>query len=319
MDRADIDILVDVATRFHQHGQTQAVIARELGLDPSTISRYLKRARDEGIVHIEIRRPSCLHVDLGRELADRFGLARALVVADDDDGTGTSVTRAAADYLNTLFTTGARLGLSFGRMPSAVIHALPTGTVSGLDISLLLGGFNVAMAGIQGYEMARHVASLYPHSRIHYLQAPLLVDSAEIRNVLLSDSSIQAALNAATRCEIALVGIGNLDDTAPLVRYGHLSAEDRRRLVQCGAVGDVCARFFDAEGAPVVDLDGRLIAIERDQLAHIPTVVAVAIGPEKYAAIQGALRTGYIDVLVTDETTAQQIGRLAATGRGSGD
>ena len=307
MDRSEVDILVDVATRFHQHGQTQARIARELGLDPSTISRYLKRARDEGIVRVEIRRPSCLHVDLGRELADRFGLARAVVVADDD-GTGASVARAAADYLNSLFTRGARLGLSFGRMPSAVIHALPTGTVSGLDISLLLGGFNVAMAGIQGYEMARHVASLYPHSRIHYLQAPLLVDSADIRDALLSDSSIQAALKAATLCEIALVGIGNLDDTAPLVRYGHLSTENRRRLVRSGAVGDVCARFFDAAGGPVVDLDHRLIAIEREQLARIPTVVAVAVGPDKYAAIRGALQTGYIDVLVTDETTAQQLG-----------
>lgn len=307
MDRSDVDVLVDVATRFHNHGQTQAQIARELRLDPSTISRYLKRARDEGIVRVEIRRPSYLHVDLGRELADRFHLARAVVVTDD--GTGTAVARAAANYCNSLFTNGTRLGLSFGRMPSAVIHALPTGTVSGLDVSLLLGGFNVAMAGIQGYEMARHVASLYPHSRIHYLQAPLLVDSAEIRHALLSDSSIQAALRAATRCELAVVGIGNLNDSAPLVRYGHLSTQDRQRLARSGAVGDVCARFFNAQGEPVVDLDNRLVAIEREQLTRIPTVVAVATGPDKYAAIRGALHTGYIDVLVTDEATAQHLGR----------
>jgi len=52
-----------------------------------------------------------------------------------------------------------------------------------------------------------------------------------------------------------------------------------------------------------------LIAIEREELARIPTVVAVAAGPEKYAAIQGALRTGYVDILVTDETTAQELVR----------
>lgn len=308
MDTADVDVLIDVATRFHNQRQTQARIARELGLDPSTISRYLKRARDEGIVRVEIRRPSHLHLDLGRELADRFHLARAVVAANAGEGnTDATVASAAADYLNSLFTNGARLGLSFGRMPAAVIHALPAGTVSGLDISLLLGGFNVAMAGIQGFEMARHMASLYPHSRIHYLQAPLLVDSADIRRVMLSDSSIRAALDAASTCELALVGIGNLSDSAPLVRYGHLSVEDRQCLLQSNAVGDICARFFGANGEPVMDLDNRLVAIEREQLARIPTVVAVARGSDKYAAIRGALQTGYIDVLVTDEATAHAL------------
>ena len=72
-----LELLVELASRFYLRGQTQAQIARDLGLDPSTISRHLKRARDEGIVRIEIRRPQGLHADLGRELADRFRLRRA--------------------------------------------------------------------------------------------------------------------------------------------------------------------------------------------------------------------------------------------------
>jgi deoxyribonucleoside regulator len=308
MDNADVDFLVDLATRFYLHGQTQAGIARDLGVDPATVSRHLKKARDEGIVHVEIRRPRRLHMDLGRELADRFGLKRAVVVANDDGGSS-AVASAAADYFGSLLTNGARLGLSFGRMLSAMMPLLPPGTVSDLDISMLLGGFGRAMPGIQGHELARHIASLYPRSRTHYLQAPLLVDSPDIRLAMLQDGSIKAALQAAANSELALVGIGNLDDSAPLIRYGHLSAEDRKRLLQSGAVGDVSARFFDIKGKPAADLDDRLIAIEREDLARIPTVVAVAAGPEKYAAIRGALRTGYVDVLVTDEMTAKELVR----------
>jgi len=301
-----VELLVELASRFYLRGQTQAEIARDLGLDPSTISRHLKRARDEGIVRIEIRRPQGLHADLGRELADRFRLRRAVVVADSDD-TNATVAGAAAEYLGTLLTNGTRLALSFGRMPSAVVHALPAGTVSGLEISLLLGGFGVARAGIQGHELARHVASLYPRSRVHYLHAPLMVDSPDIKQAMLRDGSIRAALAAAANSELALVGIGSLSEDAPLVRYGDLSADDRDRLLRAGAVGDICARFFRADGQPVMDLDDRMMAIERAELAAIPTVVAVAAGPEKYAAIRGALRTGYVDVLVTDEMTAQDI------------
>ncbi len=306
MDTADIEFLVDLATRFYVLGQTQARIARDLGVDPATVSRQLKKARDEGIVRIEIRRPRRLHVDLGRALADRFGLKRAVVVAKDDGGSS-AVASAAADYFSSVLTNGVRLGLSFGRMLSAMVPLLPAGTVSNLDISMLLGGFGRAMPGIQGHELARHIASLYPHSRIHYLQAPLLVDSPDIRQAMLRDGSIKAALQTAANSELALVGIGNLDDSAPLVRYGHLSTEDRRRLLQSGAVGDVSARFFDIQGEPVKVLDDRLIAIEREALSRIPTVVAVAAGPEKYAAIQGALLSGYVDVLVTDETTAKEL------------
>lgn len=310
MDRSDIDFLVDLATRFYLLGQTQARIARELGVDPATVSRNLKKARDEGIVRIEVHRPRSLLVDLGRELAARFAIKRAVVVANEEGGHG-PVAAAAAEYFGSLLTNGARVGLSFGRMLSAIVPLLVAGTVSDLDISMLLGGFGRAMPGIQGHELARHLASLYPHSRIHYLQAPLLVDSPDIRQAMLRDGSIRAALQAAAAAELAVVGIGNLADSAPLIRYGHLNMEDQRRLVQSGAVGDVSARFFNIWGEPVIVLDDRLIAIEREDLARIPTVVGVAAGPEKYAAIQGALRSGYVDVLVTDEATAKVLVQAA--------
>lgn len=310
MDKTDIDFLVDLATRFYVLGQTQARIARDLDVDPATVSRHLKKARDEGIVRIEIRRPRNLHVDLGRELAECYAIKRAVVVAKEDGGSS-AVAAAAADYFSGILTNGTRLGLSFGRMLSAMIPLLPAGIVSELDISMLLGGFGRAMPGIQGHELARHIASLYQHSRIHYLQAPLLVDSPDIRQAMMRDGSIKSALQTAANTEMALVGIGNLEDSAPLIRYGHLSAEDQKRLLQAGAVGDVSARFFDINGEPVSVLDDRLIAIERENLAQIPTVIAVAAGPEKYAAIQGALRTDYVNVLITDEATAQELVQAA--------
>ncbi|HVB75970.1 MAG TPA: sugar-binding domain-containing protein [Ktedonobacteraceae bacterium] len=310
MEKADIDFLIDLATRFYVLGQTQARIARDLDVDPATVSRHLKKARDEGIVRVEIRRPRSLHIDLGRELAECYGIKRAVVVANEDGGIS-AVAAAAADYFSSILTNGARLGLSFGRMLSAMVPLLPAGIVSELDISMLLGGFGRAMPGIQGHELARHITSLYQHSRIHYLQAPLLVDSPDIRQAMMRDGSIRAALEAAANTEMALVGIGNLADTAPLIRYGHLSVEDQKRLLQSGAVGDVSARFFNIHGEPVSVLDDRLIAIDRENLARIPTVIAVAAGPEKYAAIQGALRTGYVNVLITDESTAQELVRAA--------
>ena len=300
------DVLVDLATRFYLAGESQVEIARALGLDASTISRYLKRARDEGIVHVEIQRPRSLHGDLALELAAAYGLKKAVVVAGDPGpAANEAVAKAAADCLNSLLLNGMRLGLSWGRMLSAAIHRLPAGIVSGLDVSLLHGGMGRGGAGIQGHELARHLASLHPHSRVHYLHAPVLVDSADIKAAMLRDGSIRAALESAASSQVALVGIGTLDESAPLIRDHHISPRDRQRLIGAGAVGDVSTRFFNAAGEPVHVLDERLIAIEWEQLKSIPMVIGMAAGLEKRAAILGALRSGCLDVLVTDESSAR--------------
>jgi deoxyribonucleoside regulator len=306
-----MEMLMDLATRFYLTGQTQVDIARSLGLDPSTVSRYLKRARDEGIVRIEIQRPRARNDDLALELSGQFRLKRAVVVAGGGAGAAVAVPRAAADHINSLLLNGMRLGLSWGRMLSAAIHTMSPGTVTDLDVTMLHGGVGSAGAGIQGHELVRHLGSLHPRSRVHYLQAPVLVDSPDIKQAMLRDRSIRAALEAAASCELALVGIGTLDDTAPLIRYGHISPQDRERLIEAGAVGDTCTRFFTPEGEPVHVLDDRLIAIESDQLKRVPTVVAMAVGTDKRDAILGVLRAKCISTLITDEQTAREVLRAA--------
>jgi DNA-binding transcriptional regulator LsrR (DeoR family) len=259
-------------------------------------------------VRVEIQRPRALHGDLGLELAHDFGLKRAVVVAGEPGPAAIqAVAWAAADYVNSQLLNGMRLGLSWGRMLSAAIHMLPPGTVSDLDVSLLHGGVGSAGAGIQGVELARHVASLHPRSRVHYLHAPVLVDSPDIKDAMMRDGSIRAALESAASRELALVGIGTLDESAPLIRFGHISRQDRERLLAAGAVGDMCTRFFTPEGEPVHVLDDRLIAIEWDELKRIPLVVAMAAGVDKRNAILGALRSGCMNVLVTDELTARAV------------
>jgi len=307
-----VDQLIDIATRFYITGQSQVDIARSVGLDASTVSRYLKRARDEGIVRVEIHRPRSLHGDLALELAQVFNLKRAIVAAGEPGPAASpAVARAAADYVNSQLLNGMRLGLSWGRMLSSAIHMLPPGTVADLDISRLHGGVGSAGAGIQGVELARHIASLHPHSHIHYLHAPVLVESPDIKDAMLRDGSIRAALESATSRDMALVGIGTLDESAPLIRYGHISARDRRRLLDAGAVGDMCTRFFTPEGDPVHVLDDRLIAIEWEALKQIPLVVTMASGLDKRDAILGALRAGVVGVLVTDEATARAVLKAA--------
>ena len=301
-DQRGVGQLIDVATQFYLHGRTQVEIARDLGLDPSTVSRYLKRAREEGIVYVEIRPPRRHHLELGREIAERFEISRAVVVPDSDSQ-GRGLASVAAEYIGSLLRNGMHIGVSWGRTVSSVVRHMQPGLVSRLTISQIAGGLDETYPGIQGHELVRYLAEIYPQSRVQYLHAPMIVDSLEIRNALLSDRSIQASLSEAARAELAIVGIGSLEAEATVVR-GQLRPADRSRLLDAGAVGSLNTRFFDARGRPAGDLDERTIAITWEDLRAIPTVVAVAAGAEKAAAIAGALRTRAVNILITDGVTA---------------
>ncbi|MGZ6295070.1 MAG: sugar-binding transcriptional regulator [Candidatus Limnocylindrales bacterium] len=305
-DVRTIDLLTEIAGRYYLQSQSQVDIARDLRLDPSTVSRYLKRARDEGIVHIEIRPPRREEVDLGRELAARYGLARA-IVAPETDGLEDPLSPVAAEFVEGLLRSGMRLGISWGNTLAGLVRHLRPGTVAELSIAPLAGGVDDPTPGIQGHELVRRVAELYPDSRVHYLHAQAIVGSDAVREVLLADRTVRVALEAARRSELALVGIGQMDERATLFTGGHVGRADWAHLLEAGAVGNTNTRFFDRRGRPVAAIDRRTIAISWEELRAIPTVVAVAAGSAKLAAIEGALRTGAIDMLVTDEVTARGI------------
>lgn len=305
---------MEVASRYYRQGMSQNDIARELELDPSTISRYLKRARDEGIVQVEIVAPRRLNLELGVELAQALGLGRVVVAEDkgDESGAINAVAAVGAQFVSGQLRQGMRVGMGWGETLALIVQALEPGVVSELHVTQLAGGMAQGRPGIQGHELIRQLVELYPHSRATYLHAPSIVDSRIIRDAFLVDRSIQAALALAAQSDIALVGIGDMHPNATLFDASQILAADREALLAEGAVGSMNARFYNAQGQPVGHLDQRTVALEWAQLRTIPQVIAIAAGLQKAEAILGACRSGSINVLITDEPTAAALARLAA-------
>src|SRR5215211_3607413 len=127
-DGQAFDVLIDVATRHYLHGSSQIEIARDLSLDPSTISRYLKRARDEGIVRIEIVAPRRANAELARHLARELGLSRVLVaeLQGERDDYLSAVASVAAQLTADQLRRGTRIGVGWGETLAVVIRRLDT-------------------------------------------------------------------------------------------------------------------------------------------------------------------------------------------------
>ncbi|MGB9880979.1 MAG: sugar-binding domain-containing protein, partial [Anaerolineae bacterium] len=60
-----------------------------------------------------------------------------------------------------------------------------------------------------------------------------------------------------------------------------------------------------------LELHQRIVGIDLPSLRKVKCVFAVAGWKEKAPAILGALRGGFVDILVTDDQAAQEVLRLA--------
>ena len=307
----DHDLMVEAATLYYEEQLTQAEIGQRLATSRSTVSRLLRDARSQGVVQITIHHPWARHSRLEARLRTTFGLRDARVLRAGDrpaeavlDGIGALTAR----YLQGAIRDGMVLGVSYGRSIAATIRHLTPDRPLDLVVVQLLGALGSDNPLIEGANLARNLAAKYG-AAYRYLYAPLVVEDARTRDLITQEPLVQDVLAVGREADIALVGIGALGDEAPsLIWRGYLSAADLARLQRLGAVGNMCAQFFDVHGHKLdVDLNHRSISIGLDGLRGIGLVVAAAAGRKKAPAILGALRGGHVDVLITDDQAIEAV------------
>jgi DNA-binding transcriptional regulator LsrR (DeoR family) len=163
-------------------------------------------------------------------------------------------------------------------------------------------------AEVHATQVTRRLADLLG-GEATLLPAPGVVGSRNARDVLIKDRFVREALDMFPKVTLALVGIGATEPSRALASSGNVfSAQEIKLLAGKGAVGDICLRFFDAAGRPVItELNDRVISMDLDQLRAVRRVVAVAGGKRKTNAIRGALAGKLVNVLITDLATADRL------------
>jgi DNA-binding transcriptional regulator LsrR (DeoR family) len=304
--------MAKVARMYYVQGIRQQGITERLQIHQSTVSRLLKRAREANLVRFSVATPPGIFSEIEDQLAAKFQLKDAVVVdcPSEEEPMVLDLGAATAYFLETTVKPGTTIGISsWSRSLFAMVDALHPGDYcEGGKVVQILGG--VGNAGIQHQAMylAQRLAAAIGASAV-LLQAPGVVGSADARRILMRDQSVREASELFERLDLALVGIGSMEPSRLLSNSGNVfSPKERAELSRLGAVGDICFRFFDAQGEPVKSpLMQRVIGIELASLKRVKRVVGVAGGRRKVRAILAALRGGWIDVLITDQRAAEAL------------
>lgn len=306
----ELRLITKVARLYYDQELTQPEIAAQLDLSQATVSRLLKRAREEGIVRVTVNVPYGAYPLLEEQLQNRYELKEAVVVDSVEEGEQLlrDIGSAAAYYLETTLRPGDLIGISsWSATLLAMVDALhPPPRISNVRVLQILGGLGNPSAKVYASRLIDRLASLVRGEAV-LLPAPGVVSSPDAVSILRSDPYVRQAIDLFGEVTIALVGIGTVEPSGLLASSGNIySPAELAMLQSAGAVGDVCLHFFDGEGKPVeTPLDERVIGMSLEQLRHAKRAVGIAGGKRKLAAIRGALLGKWINVLITDRATAE--------------
>lgn len=302
------EVLYRIARQYYIENLTQEEISRRLHVSRGYVSRLLQKCLDEGIVQVHIQYPFLTNASLEQELRKQFGLKDAVVVDPGHEGGAlAAVGRAGAYYLQTAVEREDTLGVSWGSTLWQVVYHLIGSRDLKLGVVQLMGGLAHMDARTQPNEVARLFALAFG-GMAYYLSAPLYVEAEDTAQALYHSSIVGSAMRKARTATIGVVGIGAIVSNNMLFQSAGLPTDTVARLQELGAVGDICGRFYRIDGTPCPsDVDRCTIAITHEELRHIPTIVGIATGDTKTQAILGALQGKLLNVLITDQKTAENV------------
>ena len=315
LDAAHQELLAQVASLYYSEELTQDAIAAQLGLSRIKVYRLLKQARQEQVIQFTINWPLQRNQLLEQALCERFALQAALVLRSNPQDPQHTLQRlgaVGARYLEQILQDEMTLTVCLGRSTYEVINAIRPGFQAKVQVVQAMGSMAFAMQTMDSATLARLLAHKLG-GVVTYLTAPGMADSAEAAAVLRRQPDIHRALELARNAQVALLGIGNLDPaTSSFVKAGFITPDELLAISRAGAVGDIGGQIFTASGACCDHAwNQRVIGLQLQDIGQIGLTIAVAAGSDKATAILGALRTGVIDVLGTDEETATAVINLA--------
>ena len=298
---------IRIAHWYYELGLTQEEIGKRLQIPRQRVNKIVNTLVEDGIVTIKINGLDQDNVRMESAIEERFGIRQA-IVADYDHSESPLLHvlgGKAAEFLDEFIKDRNIIGISWGSTVGETVSSMRSVPKPGCHVVQLVGGMNTNGRMNKPDEITRMLAGKL-NCTYQNLYAPATFNNDLTKAMIVKEESVRSVLENMRRCDIAVVGIGELSDESTTVQNGYITQNQFAALRQGGFVGDFCFNHFDINGNfEDGEFSSLTLGIRHETLKSIPHVVAVAGGLHKRNAIVGALHTGCIDILITDSITAR--------------
>lgn len=288
---------------------TQDEIAKKMGVSRQSAQRLVSLAMTAGLVKIRLDHPVAKCMDLAQAVQQKYGLDSCEVTltdpASDDPALGIAQVAAADMERYLLRKEPIIMALGTGREVRGAVDELPTIGCPQHRIVSVVGSL-APDGSANDNDPLNHIGDV-THAPRHPLSVPVIASSSEERQVICAQKPIRRNFDLAQKADVAFVGIGELNDSPPLLTDGFITWEELKELQSLGGVGEIVGWSFDAQGNLLnSSINDRVSSVSLDTLAAIKTI-GVARGSDKLPAIRAALAGNWLAGLITDEATAEML------------
>lgn len=310
-DREDeLSDLISVCYSHYIYDETQSQIAEKMGVSRAKVCKMIAKAKSRGLFTIQINDPLKHVRGLSDRLAEKYGLRMVKVVPVPKYGAISVLERlgrAAAEVFTSLLRNEDIIGVSGGSALYEMLLKMDEVPVDNTTIVPLLGGYAETETSTRGTEIAYRIAEKL-RARIINMPVPGLARDSEEAAIFCANPIVKKSMEWMRKCTIAVFGIGTVDHEGSLYKGGFLNDLLVDELAEENAAGCICFSCYDINGAPCERFNSKIIGMSLKDIVHIPLTIGVAGGSQnKTDAILGAIRGGYLNVLVTDQVTAEHL------------
>ena len=300
--------LSEVCWHYFVNEMTQAEVARALGVTRLRVNQAIQRARQLGLVKVQIESPLLARLELQERLQADLGVKKVLVAPAHRDAYDCHVPAGAAlaKYLVECLKTGSwsKIGVAWGMTLQCAAERIARQPQPGLEIVSMIGGTTTG-ASFNAFGIASGFAERFD-ARYSLLAAPIYLSEGVDRDVFLSQEIFRSHFEKCRALDAAVLVVGDVSPRSYLVSNGLPKEVAPGDLIAAGAVGDLLGHFLDRDGNEIPHpLNQRTVGVDLEMLASIPWKILAAAGPHKVDIIRAATRRGLVDVLITDDVTAE--------------
>lgn len=305
------DILLRAAILYYEQNMTQEQVAKSIGVSRPAVSKILQQARDNNLVEFFVKYRDKSLVQLELDIQQKYDLNLVGIVSTkyrkSKEAVSSQVGLIAAHYLKPMLQQDLKIGIGWGNAVSHFISEVDFVESKNEVIVPLVGGLGWINLNIHANSLVSELAGKLG-CRYSTFYAPVIADSAKAANEFKKTSLVSSALDAAKSVDVAFIGIGNNVSNSTWRKLDYITESETNELEKCGAIGDVVADFFDADGETVkTDFSKRLIGISIEDLKRISNVVVMAVGSRKAKGIKAMLKNNVINTLFIDQSIAKQL------------
>ncbi|MEP0233141.1 sugar-binding transcriptional regulator [Roseibium sp.] len=292
---------------YYVAGNTQDEIARKLGISRQTAQRLVSLAVSERLIKVRLDHPIAHCMELAEKMKDRFGLKMCEVVPSDPVNPLSIIglaQAAATEMERHLKATEPKvIAFGTGRALRASVDQLPAMDCPQHRIVSLLGNMN-SDGSASAYNVIIRMADRI-NARHYPMPLPVFARSTEERTLLHNQEPVHNILELSKKADVTFVGIGNMDETAPLFIDGFIDRSELDALNAAGAAGEITSWVFDGDGQLIEGLTNSRVASAPLVPFSEKPIVGIAAGDLKVDAILGALAGHLVNGLITNEATAE--------------